>query len=122
MKFIAEIIMHETALMRNLIMIAEKTLEEHQVKKVNSITLSVGKLANALPDALIFAFEAMTQQGPLKDAKLVMKDVPVSVRCEACGTEYQPADFPFICPGCGNKYYTITQGEDVFIESLDCET
>jgi len=114
--------MHEMALMQNLLIIAEKTLKGHKVKRANSVTLSIGKLSNAMPAALIFAFEAMTQLGPLKGAKLEIKELPVSVRCEVCGNEYEPKAFPYKCPECKSYYYTITQGEDVIIESMDCET
>jgi hydrogenase nickel incorporation protein HypA/HybF len=113
--------MHETALMQNMLAIVEKSIGRHNVKKVNSITLSVGKLANAMPDALSFAFEASTVSGPLKGAALIIKEVPASAKCEACGNEYVPEDFPFICPVCNSRFYTITQGEDIYIESIDCE-
>lgn len=113
--------MHEASLMQNLITIAEKTVREHNVKLVNSITLSVGKLSNAMPDALSFAFDAMTQSGPLKGAQLIIKEEPVKVRCENCGAQYEPERFPFICPVCKGVYYTIIQGEDIYIQSLECE-
>jgi hydrogenase nickel incorporation protein HypA/HybF len=113
--------MHETALMQNMLAIVEKSIEGHNVKKVNSITLSVGKLSNAMPDALSFAFEASTVSGILKGAKLIIKEVPPAAKCEACGASYVPDDFPFICPNCASRFYTITQGEDIYIESIDCE-
>jgi len=113
--------MHETALMQNLILVAEKALAGQNIKCVNSVILSVGKLANAMPDALSFAFEAMTQSGPLKGAALEIKEIPVAVRCEACGCEYEPEKFPFNCPECKCINYKITQGEDIYIQSLDCE-
>lgn len=114
--------MHETALMQNLLIIAEKTIKENRVKRVNRVTLSVGKLSNALPSALSFAFDAMTELGPLRGAKLELKEIPVTVRCEVCGQEYEPRIFPYKCPECKSFYYTVTQGENVFIESMDCET
>lgn len=113
--------MHETALMQNLISAAEKSLEEHRVKRVNSVALSVGKLSNALPAALSFAFEVMTKGTPLEGAKLIIREIPVLVCCQKCGNEYNPDKFPIICPVCGSVCYKITQGEDIFIESLDCD-
>lgn len=112
--------MHETSLMENLITIAEKALEGKKVK-VESVTLSVGKLSNALPAALSFAFKAMTETGPLHGAELIMEQIPVKVRCENCGAEYEPDEFPYTCPKCGGDYYTIIQGEDIYIESLNCQ-
>lgn len=114
-------VMHETALMQNLITVAKRVANEHKVKRVNSITLSVGKLANAMPDALLFAFESMTQEGPLRGAELKIKEVAIKARCDNCGTEYESTDFPFECPSCKSVFYKIIQGEDIYIESLDCE-
>lgn len=111
--------MHETSLMENMLSIAEKAIEGKNVE-VKKVTLSVGKLSNALPAALSFAFEAMTQTGPLSGAELVMEEIPVKVQCEDCGRSYEPDEFPYICPGCGGIYYRVTQGEDIYIQSLDC--
>jgi hydrogenase nickel insertion protein HypA len=113
--------MHETALMQNLIAIADQKIQEHHVKRVKRVILSVGRLSNAMPDALSFAFDAMTQSGPLKGAKLEMREVPVEVCCETCGEKYTPPAFPFICPECKSPFYSIIRGEDIYIESLDCE-
>jgi hydrogenase nickel incorporation protein HypA/HybF len=74
-----------------------------------------------MPDALSFAFEAMTQDGPLKGVVLEMKELPVIARCEECSFEFKPTDFPYICPECGCRFYSIIQGEDIYIESIDCE-
>ena len=114
--------MHEMALMQNLLTTIEKTIKEHPVKRINSVTLSVGELSNAMPDALSFAFETASQNGTLKGAKLIINKIPVMARCETCGEEYKPAGFPFICPVCKSNRYTITQGEDIYIDRLDCET
>ncbi len=113
--------MHETALMQDLLSLAEKALQGQNVKQVNTVKLAVGALANAMPDALAFAFEAMTQSGVLQGAVLEMVQLPVKVRCDGCGQEYEPAGFPFHCPSCRSIYYQITQGEDIYIISLDCE-
>jgi len=118
---LSEGMMHETALMQDLLSIAENALQGQNVKQVNTVKLAVGTLANAMPDALIFAFEAMTQSGLLQGATLEMVPLPVKARCESCGHEYEPTDFPFLCPVCQSIYYTITQGEDIYIISLDCE-
>lgn len=113
--------MHETALIQDLMSIAERALQGRNVKRVNTVKLAIGALANAMPDALTFAFEAMTQTGLLQGAKLEMIHLPVKARCDQCGVEYQSDNFPFVCPDCSSIFYTITQGEDIYIISLDCE-
>lgn len=113
--------MHETALIQDLMSIAERALQGRNVKQVNTVKLAVGALANAMPDALTFAFDAMTLSGIFQGAKLEMIHQPIKVRCDQCGVEYQADNFPFVCPACSSIFYTITQGEDIYIISLDCE-
>lgn len=113
--------MHETALMKNLIKTIEQVLEGRNVMRVNRVYISVGKLSNALPDALLFAFDALTQDGFLKGAELVIENLPAVARCKVCGHEYQADQFPFVCPVCSSTSFIIINGEEVYIQSIDCE-
>lgn len=113
--------MHETALMKNLLTTIEQVLESHDVLRVNRVYLSVGQLSNALPEALAFAFEAMTREGPLEGAELVIENQPAVARCESCGEEYQVEKFPLVCPACSSKSFIIISGEEVYVQSIDCE-
>jgi len=113
--------MHETALMQNLLNTVYKAVENRNVVRVNRVILSVGQLSNALPDALSFAFRAMTQQGIMKDAQLVIKQTPATARCESCGGEFPVEGFPIVCPSCGSSSFSIMSGDEVYIESIDCE-
>ena len=113
--------MHETALMQNLITTVAQALENHIVVRVNRVSLSVGKLSNALPDALLFAFEALTQDGIMKGAELEIEHLPIVARCDACSHEYEADGFPIVCPVCESRNFTIISGEEVYVQSIDCE-
>lgn len=113
--------MHETVLMQNLITTAEQALVGHHITKVNRINISVGKLSNVLPDAMRFAFEALTQEGVFVGAELEMAFLPIVACCEICRNEYQTDGFPIVCPECGSNQFKIIAGEEVYIDSIDCE-
>lgn len=113
--------MHETAMMQHLISTVSQVVENRNVKRVNRVTLSVGRFSNVLPEALLFAFEAMTQDGIMKGAVLEMEYLPAMARCGACGREYQAGGFPIACPVCAGRDFTIISGEEVYIQSIDCE-
>ena len=113
--------MHETALMKNMLATVEQAIENHHVTRINRVVISVGKLANVMPDALSFAFEAMTQDGIMKGAKLEIKSSPAVARCDECGYEYQADGFPIVCPVCKSRGFRIISGEEVYIESIECE-
>lgn len=113
--------MHETALMQNLLSTVSQAVERNGVKRVNRVTLVIGRLSNVMPDALSFAFEAMTQEGFMKGAALEMKFQPAVARCGVCGCEYQADSFPIVCPVCAGRDFSLISGEEVYIESMDCE-
>ena len=112
--------MHETAFMQNLIATVKQVAEKHNAARVNRVVLSVGKLANVLPEALSFAFEALTQDGIMKGAELEIKHLPAVARCDSCGHEYQVDEWPLSCPACQSRSFVITGGEEVYLESIDC--
>lgn len=113
--------MHETALMENLIETIEKAVEDRNVVRITRVTIAVGKLSNVLIDALEFAFEALTQHGIMKGAKLEIEHLPATARCDDCGCEYQAGGFPIVCPACNSNGFTIISGDEVFVQSIECE-
>ena len=52
--------MHEMSLMSNLLERAKEALCPYDVRKVNSITVQAGPLANIMPAAFEFAFETLS--------------------------------------------------------------
>lgn len=114
--------MHETSLVKNLITTIENVLKDHNnILRVNRVFISVGKLSNALPDALSFAFEALTKDGIMKGAELIIESQPAIARCGNCGQEYQVDEFPIVCPVCKSTSFAIISGEEVYVQSIDCE-
>jgi len=107
--------------MRNLLATVEQAAEKNNVKRINRVVISVGKLANVLPDALSFAFEAMTQDGIMQGAELDIKTMPAMARCIDCGSEYQADGFPIICPVCKSNGFRIISGEEIYVESIEYE-
>lgn len=112
--------MHETALMQNLVKTVIQVAGNHNAAQVNRVIISVGRFSNVLPDALAFAFEALTQDGIMKGAELEIRHVPAAARCGSCGCEYEVDKFPILCPACKSVSFTITGGEEVYVESIDC--
>ena len=112
--------MHETALAANLLQIAGEAADGRR-EKVRTVVVTVGELAGVMPDALRFAFDALKAAAGLYNAVLRMEQQPVLARCTGCGSEYAPAGFPFICPGCGANTFRIIRGEEVFVKELEVE-
>ena len=111
--------MHETSLMENILATATSTLAPYNVKRVNEVSVIYGPLANIIPSALEFAFEALAEKSIFAEAAFVMRLVPIEAECLDCGQSYEAEKIPFKCPYCGSNRFNITGGTDVFLESID---
>lgn len=110
--------MHEASLMENLLTIAEESLSGYNVNKINCLYVKAGKLANILPDALMFAFQSLAA-APFAGARLEIEILPITARCLDCSAEYQSMDIPLVCPDCGSNAAEITGGSEVYLDSID---
>lgn len=112
---------HEMSLMGGVFEVIEKTLSQHEVKRVLQVKLKVGELTNAVPDALQMAFEAFSQGTACEGAELIVERVPVIGYCPGCHQEFDVNTMIFLCPTCGNSKIEVLQGEELLIESLEVE-
>ena len=113
--------MHEMSLTQNIIEIVEESARVHDATKVLKITLSVGELSDVVIDAMRFCFEAITPGTMLEGAQIEMNPVEARARCQMCGTEFHPDPLDFTCPGCGNPFTEVFQGNELSIASIEVE-
>ncbi|MEL1134900.1 hydrogenase maturation nickel metallochaperone HypA [Desulfitobacterium sp. THU1] len=113
--------MHEMSLMGGVFEVIERTLAQHQVKKVTLVKLKIGKLTNAEPEALQMAFEAYAKGTVSEGAELQIELIPVKGRCKGCGDEFLVAGLLFACPTCQHIGIDIIEGEELLLESLEVE-
>ena len=72
--------MHEMSLMEGILNRAADALSEYKVAKVNSLTVRVGVLANVMPAAFEFAFEALTDDTIFSGARLITEVLQMCIR------------------------------------------
>ncbi len=111
--------MHETALMQNILAAAAQALAPYRVKRVNTLEVRAGVLANVLPDAFFFAFEALAQGTVFAGACLQVEKTPLGARCLDCGATYESFTLPPVCPQCGSRRPEILNGTEVLLASID---
>lgn len=89
-----------------------------------TVKIKHGRLSAIVPEALEMAFTALTMETRLADAKLILEETPVVLRCRACGREFSPEGAaPFApCPACGEELgHTVVSGRELYIEYLELE-
>jgi len=117
--------MHELSLATTLLALVEEELAKHHLTKLHVVRVRHGALANVVPEALSFAFEALTQGGPFEGARLEMEEEPLVLRC-VCGASFSPGRtqeplFP-PCPACGEtRGHTVEKGRELYLQQLEAE-
>ena len=115
--------MHELSLVQSMMTIILEERDRHGLGALKRVKVKNGALAGAVTDALTFAWEALTPGSELEGVELLVEDVPLRVRCGACGVEFEPEDRHYMpCPSCGEFLgHTVLAGKELFIESLEAE-
>jgi hydrogenase nickel incorporation protein HypA/HybF len=117
--------MHEMSIVTSLLSLIGMELEKHRLEKLLVARVRHGALANIVPEAMCFAFEALTQGGPFEGARLELEEEPVVLRC-ACGAGFSPErkrDLLFApCPACGEiRGHTVEKGRELYLQHIEAE-
>lgn len=110
--------MHELAIAGHVIDIATRHADG---RKVTKVYLKVGHLRQIVPSALSFSFDLVAQGTPIEGADLALEEIPATGQCRNCGAETRLETFPLRCKACGGLHLEITQGEELYVESLEME-
>lgn len=114
--------MHELALMGDILDMVEKDARRRGFRVVSNITLLVGTLANALPDALEMAFDMFKAEGSTmlaEDASLTIVREEAKACCPLCGSEYVPEQRIAVCPACAVPSGKLLAGEAFQVQSYE---
>ncbi|MBD3256875.1 hydrogenase maturation nickel metallochaperone HypA [candidate division GN15 bacterium] len=111
--------MHEMSLVQQMIEVAEAELARlgHDSRPA-SLTLSVGSLSGASPEAMRFAFEMLSSTGPWQGCRLEILEPGARCVCADCGAVTEISDFTVNCPQCDSFAVTIEGGRELRLESI----
>jgi hydrogenase nickel incorporation protein HypA/HybF len=89
--------------------------------RVHVVRLRIGALSGVVPEALQFAFEALTQGTPAEGGQLAIESVPARFWCDPCAREFQSDDLFAECPVCRNPSDELRAGREMELVSLEVE-
>ena len=117
--------MHEMYVVSSLLSIVQEEMQKHGVSRLLLVRVRYGALANIVPEALSFAFEALTMETPFEGAVLETEEVPLTLKCSACGTVFAPPPeerFFAPCPACGSEGgHTVETGRELYVQHIEAE-
>jgi hydrogenase nickel incorporation protein HypA/HybF len=113
---------HELPVIQAVLDIVLKHVRLNNVSKVHSIALAVGDLSDLQDDWLQRYFDYVSKNTPAEGARLVIERTPVVLKCGSCAREIPVKSSEIkdvVCPGCGNKEFTLIAGREYFIKSME---
>jgi len=114
--------MHEMTLLSSVVQIIQEEMARNGLVRLYRVTLKSGALAGLVPEAMRFAWEVLTESGPLKGAELCVETVPVRLGCGGCGREFAPEEQVVFaaCTACGQEMgHRVLAGRDVYVDSIE---
>src|SRR5208283_1999896 len=111
--------MHEYSIMQSAISQVLREARQAGATRVHEIRLRVGALSGVVPDALRFAFEAVTDGTCAQGAVLTIEEVPARFWCAACRREFVSANLYSECPDCHNPSGELRAGREMELSSME---
>ncbi|GAB4417012.1 MAG: hydrogenase maturation nickel metallochaperone HypA [Bacteroidia bacterium] len=113
--------MHEISLVRNIFRTLDDTFTPEELARIQAIHLRIGLLSNVEPLLMQSAFEAVTatDESRFQAVRLEIEQVPVEIRCDACGQESPVMQYRFVCAHCGKPSRNIVRGEELLISAVE---
>lgn len=113
--------MHEIGIASSILETVDTEARKRPGGKIIAVGLRIGELSSISPDALTFAFEALTRETPWENLKVEIEWRPRRQKCQVCGEEFTVADFEMPCPKCGDGPSTCISGTELDIAYLELE-
>ena len=111
--------MHELSIAEGVLQVVDEQLRAQGATRVHALTLAVGALSGVVPEALRFAWSAVTRGTPCEGATLIIEEVPVACYCAACAREFTAAPGDYACPACAAVSGEVRRGRELHLMRME---
>ena len=89
--------------------------------RINTVRVTVGELTEIVPDALQFAWEALSPGTLAEGSVLNVNETGGRSLCLQCGTEFAHGRFDRVCTSCGSFATKVLVGDELAIDNIDVD-
>ena len=111
--------MHELSVAEEIINIANQYLPDDSNSEVLSVKVEIGKLSNILSDSLTFCFDALVGDTKLRGSKLIISEIPITVKCDDCGDLTEVEQVLFKCKKCESIKVKLIKGNELKVTEIE---
>lgn len=106
--------------MESALAIVGREAGAHGASRVTRVVLRVGAISGVEPDALRFAFDALSPGTVAGGAELVIEIVPAQAHCAGCGRDFTvDGGYLFECPECRAFSGDVRSGRELELARLE---
>ena len=113
--------MHEMGIIAGVLDAVVRSAADAGADRVTAVSLRIGEMTEAIPDALQFAFEALSEGTVCEGAQLAIEIVGPRSICAECGGQFDHDRFHRTCPACGSYETLLIAGRELEIDSIEVE-
>lgn len=113
-------VMHEVGIIESALDVIRREAAQHGAASVARVVMRVGALSGVEPEALRFAFAAVTPGSVAEGAELDIEVVPARVHCRDCDEDFTvETGFIFQCPRCSALSGDLRSGRELELARLE---
>jgi hydrogenase nickel incorporation protein HypA/HybF len=113
--------MHEYSIVQSLLESCEQHTRENESQKVTKVIVKIGVLSGVEPTLLQTSFDTFKEKTVCDGAEFIINHQKVVIECLSCDTESTLEKNEFACPSCESNKIKVTDGEDMYLMSLEME-
>jgi len=113
--------MHELAICQALMGQIESIAAERNASSVVSIVVGMGPLSGVEAQLLKHAYPVASAGTVAEGAELVIKNLPIRIKCTQCGNESDALPNKLVCNECGDWRTTLISGDELMLMSVELE-
>ena len=110
--------MHELSIAMNILEIVDEEVKKAEASVVRELELDIGQLSGVVIEALEFALTEAVKDSVLEKARIIIHEVPATVKCNECHHEFAVEDLYTPCPSCRSFDTKIIKGGELRVRSL----
>ena len=112
--------MHEGAIVHSLFEIAKEIKEKEKLITINEVNIIVGKFHQIVEEVMLMHFDLMkAEYDGFENAKLIMKEIEVKIKCNNCEKESVIDEPIFFCEKCESFDTELISGKELHIETIE---
>lgn len=113
--------MHELGIANSIVEGVAKEVQRRAGCRPTKVGVRIGELAGVDPDALQFAFEALTAGTEWQKLQLNIEFRSLRARCRDCDWQFEVHDFRLECPACFSANGECIGGDELEFAYLEVE-